>query len=836
MRAYSLLFICLLAGVFFISGCNNSSGSGRSAETGTAAFKIQWPAQVNRESANAPNRKEKIKSLAVNERSIQADLSEECEARKVAEIQVEVRDDNDRHLVTESFACELGEGKIAGIAVGGNRRFILSALDANGHERYHGEKAGVEIKTGVNEVGMIEMADVTSAPEVVIDAPGNANLYTTGTEIVFSGSASDAEDGALSGDALVWRSDIDGRLGTGTTVTVSNLSQGIHTIRLTAKDSDDDNGSASIRLTLNDPPRVSITDPEDDALYGADEEVYFSGSAMDTEDGQLSGGALAWTSSIDGQIGTVSSFFASSLSLGIHTITLSATDSDGASGSASINLTINDGPLAAIDNPPNASVYLEGTEIVFAGSAIDAEDGELTGESLVWTSDIDGQIGTGTSLSSDGLSAGTHTVTLTAVDSAGMIGTASVTFIINSPPVATIDRPYDGSLHAANDNITFAGSAIDSEDGSIISSAALAWSSDVDGVVGSGTSFNTNGLSSGMHEITFTAKDANGATGSDSVYIQVITPKLPDTGQTRSYTQTYGEDADYTVNPPSYTKLDENGKELRPTANTWAMVRDNVTGLVWEVKTTDGSIHEVEDTYTWPNAKTIFIENLNIAGFGGFTDWRLPTVMELYTIVSGAFANLALNQDYFPNRPSTNEPWYWSGTLTYGSKDRPWVVDLTSGEAAGYEGTTYYVMAVRGPELDFGRFVDNGDGTVTDTTTGLMWQQTPNSGEITWDTALLFCEEELNGYAGYTDWRMPNRHELHTIIDYARENPAINTTFFDHPSYSDYWTSTTDPGDPGNAYAVSFFSGFGYYKNKADYYTIVRAVRGGGKRKFNWLN
>jgi len=829
MRAYSLLFLCLLAGMFFISGCNNSSGSGRSAETGTAAFKIQWPDQVNHESAIASNRIEKTKSLAVNERSIQADLSEECEARKVAEVQVEVRDDHDRHLVSKSFACEVGAGEVEGIAVGANRRFILSGLDANGHERYHGEKAGVEIKSGVNEVGMIEIADVTSAPNVKITAPSDGSLHTSGSEISFECSAADPEDGALSGEMLVWSSDIDGQFGTGTTVPIANLSQGIHNITLTAADSDGATSTDSITVTVNDKPVVVIEEPIDEAMFTQGTEVVFNGSATDTEDGELTGDALVWTSSLDEQIGTGATFSINNLAAGTHTVRLTATDSDGATNSARITLMINAGPGAVIAEPLDNSVYNEGAEVVFSGSATDIEDGELAGDALVWTSSLDEQIGTSGSFATSSLSAGTHTIALTATDSDGATSTTKIELIINAIPAVTIKRPYDGSVHAQNGNIYFDGSATDPEDGTISNQTGPVWTSDIDGPIGYGSAFIVSSLSSGKHQITLTATDSRGAISSDSVSITVIEPRLPDTGQTQSYTTTYGEDADYQIHPPSYTKLNENGKALSPTANAWSMVRDNITGLTWEVKTTDGSIHEVEDTYTWSNAKTIFIENLNIAGFGGFTDWRLPTVMELYTIVSGAYADLALNQNYFPNGPDTNEPWYWSSTPMAWRFDSPWVIDFTSGEAAGYEGTNYYVRAVRGPQLNVGRFVDNGDGTVTDTLTGLMWQQELEEYQSTWELQLDFCEKL--SLAGYNDWRMPNRHELHTLVDYTRSDPAFDTSIFQHSTAvtSRYWTATTDPGNPDDAYVISFYYGYGYYQFKSDavYYPgIVRAVRG----------
>ena len=79
---------------------------------------------------------------------------------------------------------------------------------------------------------------------------------------------------------------------------------------------------------------------------------------------------------------------------------------------------------------------------------------------------------------------------------------------------------------------------------------------------------------------------------------------IPDSGQTKCYNDTaeiscpapgedfYGQDAQYTTNPRSYTKLDAGGNDLPDSAASWTMVRDNVTGLIWEVKTDDGSVHD----------------------------------------------------------------------------------------------------------------------------------------------------------------------------------------------------------------------------------------------------
>ncbi|MDM8518258.1 hypothetical protein QUF76_18840 [Desulfobacterales bacterium HSG16] len=94
------------------------------------------------------------------------------------------------------------------------------------------------------------------------------------------------------------------------------------------------------------------------------------------------------------------------------------------------------------------------------------------------------------------------------------------------------------------------------------------------------------------------------------ISLSVLAWPIPDTGQTKCYNDTieipcpssgedfYGQDGNYNINPPSYTKLDANGNDLSDTASDWVMVRDNVTGLIWEVKTHDGSVHDKDKTYT----------------------------------------------------------------------------------------------------------------------------------------------------------------------------------------------------------------------------------------------
>lgn len=184
--------------------------------------------------------------------------------------------------------------------------------------------------------------------------------------------------------------------------------------------------------------------------------------------------------------------------------------------------------------------------------------------------------------------------------------------------------------------------------------------------------------------------------GGGSVAFAVsVTRPIPDTGQTIIFSDTFGEDSDYTINPPSYTKLDAQGKPLPDSATSWSMIKDNVTGLIWENKTDDGLIHDKDNTYSWIDAHTIFIARLNNEKFGGFSDWRLPTIKELSMIVDrGACSNPAINQKYFPNTMSSL---YWSSTTYAGLTDSAWCVNFGYGSVHNdSKSSSYYVRGVRG--------------------------------------------------------------------------------------------------------------------------------------------
>jgi hypothetical protein len=341
----------------------------------------------------------------------------------------------------------------------------------------------------------------------------------------------------------------------------------------------------------------------------------------------------------------------------------------------------------------------------------------------------------------------------------------------------------------------------------------------------------------------------------------VLAWPIPDTGQTACYDALgteidcagTGQDGEYLINPPSYTKLDANGNDLPDTAEEWVMVRDNVTGLIWEVKQNrDGgqdytNPNDADNTYSWycpdcpdnggvdgtPGDGTDtqdFLAALNAGnGFGGFSDWRLPTREELRSIVNYGVEYPAVDTEYFPNTFSSN---YWSSATDASyATSYAWYVDFgnPSGYDHGNKSYSRYVRAVRGGQgRSLGHWAIGPDDTVTDTRTGLMWRRTTDSRRTWWD-AVRHCGNMTT--AGYDDWRLPTIKELASIAALDRSAPAIDASVFSDTWSAKYWSSTTNiwpttTNANGTAWYVSFDSGNGSINEKWSS-PYVRAVRGG---------
>jgi hypothetical protein len=362
---------------------------------------------------------------------------------------------------------------------------------------------------------------------------------------------------------------------------------------------------------------------------------------------------------------------------------------------------------------------------------------------------------------------------------------------------------------------------------------------------------------------------------------EIITSSCPDTGQIQYFDYEnssewftfdqdyYGQDAHYSKFQLSYTAIEYDGKQLFATSNTpqkyvwdvipvdqygnagahkprgftfsiiWPVTRDNNTGLMWATKTQDdGSTHDTNKILTWQEAHAL-LDEINSQAYCGFTDWRIPNVQELsciFTCESDDRNNLQYFPKYFPN---TSPAEYWTDAVldNYSTPFEPdvsaWRVDFASGKIyeKNHSAEPARVRFVRGEPITT-ILTDNGDGTISDSGSGLMWSKAV-AGPMTWKEALQYCEG-LND--SYDDWRLPNRNELISIIDYSRNKPtdpgAIDPLFVDSNYVTNeelslqYWTATTDDNNESNAYTVNFSYGEVSTNNKVFAENImVRPVR-----------
>ncbi|MEA2060983.1 MAG: hypothetical protein U9P10_10840 [Thermodesulfobacteriota bacterium] len=438
----------------------------------------------------------------------------------------------------------------------GPHEIILTVTDAAGNT-----VGSDSVNITIGEADTSSDAASNTPPNADITSPSTLLSFNTGETITFEGTGTDAEDGTLTGDALVWSSDRDGGLGTGASLSNASLSEGEHTITLTASDTSGSSAMAFIIITVGssaNAPAVIISSPAESpsGTYEAKagDTINFIGSASDFDGSPIADENLEWISSRDGKIGTgsVLSLDTSNIPLknaplkeGDHTIYLRASGSAG-TGQASIVITlVNTGPAADISNPPKTcpdtnalcQTFAPGEWIDFHGTALDSEDGDLSGDSLEWRSHIDGLLGTGERLSinTDNVQAlnnspmthGEHIITLMAKDSWGSTGTDSIIINIgeNTPPVPSITYPEgDYTSPASTGYVIFFGKAEDAEEGSLTSDTLEWFRSDQantitpgeapgSGVLTSSVSLDISSFEAGIHTISLVATDSNGEKG-----------------------------------------------------------------------------------------------------------------------------------------------------------------------------------------------------------------------------------------------------------------------------------------------------------------------------------
>jgi hypothetical protein len=320
-------------------------------------------------------------------------------------------------------------------------------------------------------------------------------------------------------------------------------------------------------------------------------------------------------------------------------------------------------------------------------------------------------------------------------------------------------------------------------------------------------------------------------------------------------------------------------------SNSNATVTDLVTGLTWQMSpdqngNNNGTI-QYADKLSWQQIQAR-LTVLNSTSWGGFSDWRIPSIKELFSLTdwngtdpSGyngtGTANLVpfLNSSYFqfawgqiPQERLIDVQYASSNLyneLSFAGYHQLFGFNFADGRIKGYDlimpggfAKVFSFIAVRGnPLYGINHFIDNGDQTVSDTCTGLMWTKDDSQSPMNWQDALAWAQT-MNGqnHCGYDDWRLPNVKELQSIVDYSRSPGSTNSAAIDvvfnctpivneagRPDWPWYWTSTTHRSFNGISYHgnwavyVCFGRAAGWVKIGANSYYSYRDVHGAGAQR-----
>ncbi|MBF0608747.1 MAG: DUF1566 domain-containing protein [Candidatus Magnetobacterium sp. LHC-1] len=299
----------------------------------------------------------------------------------------------------------------------------------------------------------------------------------------------------------------------------------------------------------------------------------------------------------------------------------------------------------------------------------------------------------------------------------------------------------------------------------------------------------------------------------------------------------------------------------RFTDNHDQTMTDILTGLVWAKDAGTPTVDTCTGGSMQWQAALDYVACLNAANYLGYSDWRLPNINELESVTNMGEADSAawLNSQGVANVQSA---YYWSSTSNAVNVSEAWRVGMDNGLVYAYnKSDVNYVWPVRSGQsgafdnaavwstgqstsyatgddgkLQNGvpwpnpRFTDNGNQTVTDNLTGLIWATdaaTPTvnnctGGGLQWQAALDYvaCINAAN-YLGYNNWRLPNRKELLSLIDRERHNPPLQTghPFANVQSY-EYWSSTSHAYKESHAWAASMDGGYIYAFGKSYGYHV----------------
>lgn len=291
-----------------------------------------------------------------------------------------------------------------------------------------------------------------------------------------------------------------------------------------------------------------------------------------------------------------------------------------------------------------------------------------------------------------------------------------------------------------------------------------------------------------------------------------------------------------------FRKVDLSGEDLPHDAAAWRCVRDQVTGLLWDVKGDNGGLDDIDRNLTnhgdgRAGDASALVAAANEYGLCGVTGWRLPTLLELQSIVDyGAAEGAAIDAAWFPGTPLK---WFWTGEGYATDPDAAWGVYFNgpiTGDGAGQRAFRLAVRLVQGtPAAGTKRYVFSAD-EVHDKYTGLVWRRCAAGQSWTgsacdgaldtqeWPGALAAANDEARrtGQA----WRLPNIKELSTLADRSRVRPAIDPAVFPGVAMSQwYWSGTPLAADPAMTFTVDFTGGYTQAYPTTGYPLAYRLVR-----------
>jgi hypothetical protein len=184
--------------------------------------------------------------------------------------------------------------------------------------------------------------------------------------------------------------------------------------------------------------------------------------------------------------------------------------------------------------------------------------------------------------------------------------------------------------------------------------------------------------------------------------------------------------------------------------------------------------------------------------------------------------------------PATQAEYWWTSDRQFNDSSKVWVTNAGGGignhpkaETISAGGTKkFHARAVReitAPVMVPNHYSDNGNGSITDNLTQLVWQKVPFADSLSWEQALSYADTLT--LAGSSDWRLPNIKELQSINDEKRINPSLNNTFFNVSAPGKYWSSTTLPNQTTKAWYLNTQFGITTYDQKTVKHYIL-CVRG----------